>query len=145
MHQGQLVFAQLMRHLPLTGPVLVGTPASTKKESIMASRRKLYTAEFQRQMVDLVRSGRKPGELFRESGRTSWTIRKWSQQAGRDAQRSDAGLTTSEREDLGARQPALPRPKPTTRCPWPARAKVHAARPSPRERKSQEQRSKAHS
>jgi len=46
----------------------------------MASRRKVYTAEFQRQMVDLVRSGRKPGELSREFGPTPWTIRKWSQQ-----------------------------------------------------------------
>ena len=66
----------------------------------MASRRKVYTAEFQRQMVDLVRSGRKPGELSREFGPTPWTIRKWNQQADRDEKRGDGGLTTSEREEL---------------------------------------------
>jgi transposase len=66
----------------------------------MASRRKVYTTEFQRQMVDLVRTGRKPGELSREFGPTPWTIRKWSQQADRDEKRGDGGLTTSEREEL---------------------------------------------
>lgn len=66
----------------------------------MSSRRKVYTAEFQRQMVDLVRSGRKPGELSREFGPTPWTIRKWSQQSDRDEKRGVSGLTTSEREEF---------------------------------------------
>jgi transposase len=61
---------------------------------------KRYTPEFRRQMVELARAGRKPGELSREFGPTPWSISLWVKQADRDAGRGDGGLTTSEREEL---------------------------------------------
>lgn len=59
-----------------------------------------YTAEFRRQMIALVRAGRKPSELAREFGCSSWSINRWVAQAERDAGRGDGGLTTTEREEL---------------------------------------------
>lgn len=59
-----------------------------------------YTPEFRRQMVELVRSGRKASELSREFGCTSWSIGRWFAQAQRDAGRGDGGLTTAERQEL---------------------------------------------
>lgn len=59
-----------------------------------------YTPEFHRQMVELVRAGRKPSELAREFGVTSWSIGRWAAQANRDAGRGDGGLTTAERQEL---------------------------------------------
>jgi transposase len=61
---------------------------------------KRYTPEFRRQMVELVRAGRKPGELSREFGPTPWSISLWVKQADRDAGRGDGGLTTNERAEL---------------------------------------------
>jgi transposase len=51
-------------------------------------------------MVELVRAGRKPGELSREFGPTPWSISLWVKQADRDAGRGDGGLTTNERAEL---------------------------------------------
>lgn len=59
-----------------------------------------YTPEFRRQMVGLVRAGRKACELGREFGVTSWSIGRWVAQANRDAGRGDGGLTTAERQEL---------------------------------------------
>ena len=59
-----------------------------------------YTPEFRRQMVELVRAGRKASELAREFGVTSWSIGRWVAQANRDAGRGDGGLTTAERQEL---------------------------------------------
>lgn len=59
-----------------------------------------YTGEFRRQMVELVRAGRKPSELSREFGCTCWSISRWVTQAERDAGRGDGGLSTVEREEL---------------------------------------------
>lgn len=59
-----------------------------------------YTAEFRRQMIELVRAGRKPTELSREFGCTAWSISRWVAQADRDVGHGDGGLTTSEREEL---------------------------------------------
>jgi transposase len=59
-----------------------------------------YTPEFRRQMVELVRAGRKQSELSREFGCTSWSIGRWVAQAERDAGRGDGGLTTAERQEL---------------------------------------------
>jgi transposase len=42
-----------------------------------------YTPEVKRQMVDLVRAGRKPAELSREFGPTAWTISLWVTRRGR--------------------------------------------------------------
>jgi transposase len=36
-----------------------------------------YTAEFRRQMVELVRAGRKPRQLSRGFGCTAWSIQRW--------------------------------------------------------------------
>ena len=50
---------------------------------------------FGSQMVELVRAGRKPGELSKEFGCSVWSIRSWVNQADRDdAGRGDGGLTT---------------------------------------------------
>ena len=59
-----------------------------------------YAPEFRRQMVELHRGGRSFGELAKEFGCTSWSIRMWVKQADRDRGRGDGGLTTAEREEL---------------------------------------------
>jgi transposase len=61
---------------------------------------KRYPPEFRRQMADLVRAGRDPGELAKEFGCSIWSVKKWAAQAGRDAGRGDGGLTTTERDEL---------------------------------------------
>ena len=61
---------------------------------------KRYPPEFRRQMVELVRAGREPGELTKEFGCSIWSIRKWVAQTDRDAGRGDGGLTSAEREEL---------------------------------------------
>jgi transposase len=66
----------------------------------MATKSTRYTPEFKRQMVELVRTGRKPFQLAREFGPSAWTIGHWVKQAERDAGRGDGGLTTAEREEL---------------------------------------------
>jgi transposase len=66
----------------------------------MAKTNVRYTAEFKRQMVDLVRAGRKPAELSREFGPTAWTISLWVSQDARDRGKGDGGLTSAEREEL---------------------------------------------
>jgi transposase len=68
-----------------------------KSKSKTATR---YTAEFRRQMVELVRAGRKPRQLSREFGCTAWSIQRWFNQAERDAGQGDGGLTTNERQEL---------------------------------------------
>ena len=59
-----------------------------------------YPPEFRRQMVELVRAGRTPGELAREFEPSSESIRNWVRQADRDEGQGDGGLTTEEREEL---------------------------------------------
>jgi transposase len=66
----------------------------------MADKTVRYTAEFKRQMVELVRSGRTPASLHKEFGPSAWTIGLWVKQAARDEGRGDGGLTTAEREEL---------------------------------------------
>jgi transposase len=61
---------------------------------------KRYPAEFHRQMVELVRAGRRISELSREFGCSEWAIHRWVKQADRDEGRGDGGLTTAEREEL---------------------------------------------
>lgn len=48
-----------------------------------------YTAEFRRQMVELVRAGRKPRQLSQEFGCTAWSIQRWFNQAEREAGQGD--------------------------------------------------------
>ena len=66
----------------------------------MAKRQPVYTREFRRQMVELVRAGRSPEERSREFEPTAQSIRNWVAQSDRDAGRGDGGLRTAEREEL---------------------------------------------
>lgn len=67
----------------------------------MPRHRPPYPAEFRRQMVDLVRSGRTPEELSREFEPTAQAIWNWVRQADRDGGvRLDEGLPSAEREEL---------------------------------------------
>ena len=66
----------------------------------MGERRAPYAPEYRRQMVELVRAGRTPGELAREFGCSSQAIRNRVRQADRDAGRREDGLTSVEREEL---------------------------------------------
>ena len=70
------------------------------RKSSKSKRANRYAPEFRRQMVELVRAGREPGELTKEFGCSIWSIRKWVAQANRDEGRGDGGLTTAEREEL---------------------------------------------
>lgn len=66
----------------------------------MAKKQPVYTPEFRRQMVELVRAGRSPEELSREFEPTAQSIRNWVAQTDRDAGRGDGGLRTDERGEL---------------------------------------------
>ena len=59
-----------------------------------------YAPEYRRQMVELVRSGRTPGELAREFECSVSAIRNWVRQADRDEGHREDGLTTAELEEL---------------------------------------------
>lgn len=59
-----------------------------------------YPLEFRRQMVELVRAGRSPGELAREFEPSAEAIRTWVKQADRDEGRRADGVTSPEREEL---------------------------------------------
>ena len=66
----------------------------------MPKSRPPYPAAFRQQMVELVRSGRKPRELAREFEPSAEAIRKWVAQADRDAGKHTDGLTTDEQEEI---------------------------------------------
>ncbi len=66
----------------------------------MAKTHSPYAPEYRRQMVELVRSGRTPGELAREFECSASAIRNWVRQADRDEGRREDGLTSSELEEL---------------------------------------------
>lgn len=59
-----------------------------------------YPVEFQRQMVDLVRSCRTPEELAREFEPTAQAIWNWVRQAYRDGGGREAGLPSIDWEEL---------------------------------------------
>jgi transposase len=59
-----------------------------------------YTPEFRRQMIELVRSGRKPEQLAKEFEPTAQAIRNWVAQAERDEGRRDDDPATAEREEI---------------------------------------------
>ena len=69
----------------------------------MPSTRPPYPAVFRQQMVELVRSGRTPGELTREFEPSAQAIRNWVAQAEPDAGERSNGLRTEEREKLRRR------------------------------------------
>ena len=66
----------------------------------MPRYRTAYPPEFRRQMVDLVRSGRRPEEQVREFEPTAQSISAWVKQAERDAGKRVDGPTSAEREEL---------------------------------------------
>ena len=66
----------------------------------MARSRPAYPAEFRRQMVELVRAGRRPEELAREFEPSAQAIRNWVKQADLDEGRRKDGLTSEERQEL---------------------------------------------
>jgi len=66
----------------------------------MPKSRPPYPAEFRRQMVELVRTGRTPDELSQEFEPSAEAIREWVKQADRDDGRRADGLTSAEREEL---------------------------------------------
>jgi len=66
----------------------------------MPRHRPPYPAEFRRQLVELVRSGRTPEELSREFEPSAQAIWNWVRQADRDEGRSQSGLSSVEREEL---------------------------------------------
>ena len=66
----------------------------------MAERTVRYTPEFKRQMVGLVKSGRRPASLAKEFGPSAWTIALWVKQDARDVGDGGVGLTSAEREEL---------------------------------------------
>ena len=66
----------------------------------MPRTRQPYTVEFRQQMVELVRSGRTPGQLAREFEPTEQTIRNWVDRADADEGRRPGALTSAEREEL---------------------------------------------
>ena len=69
----------------------------------MPRSRPPYPAEFRRQMVELVQTGRTPGELSREFGVTSQSISAWVAQAAADSGKPLPGkdvLSSAEREEL---------------------------------------------
>ena len=66
----------------------------------MSKSRGAYPPEFRRQMVELVRAGRRPEELAGEFEPTAQSIRNWVAQSERSASRSNGSLTSAEREEL---------------------------------------------
>src|SRR3712207_5597166 len=68
----------------------------------MPKTRPPYSAEFRRQMVDLVRAGRTPEDLSREFEPTAQSISTWVVQADKQEGRREKGdgLTAAERDEL---------------------------------------------
>ena len=70
----------------------------------MPKSRPPYSAEFRRQMVELVRSGRDPTGLAGEFEPSAQAIRNWVAQAdlaeGRREKQAAVGLTADERDEL---------------------------------------------
>ena len=66
----------------------------------MPRSRRPYAPEFRRQMVELVRAGRKPEDLAKEFEPTAQAIRNWVKQSAVDDGLRDDGLTSAEREEL---------------------------------------------
>ena len=78
----------------------VGEQEEEEEESTMPKSRPPYPTAFRQQMVELVRSGRTPGELAREFEPSAEAIRNWVAQADRDAGKRADGLSTEEREEV---------------------------------------------
>lgn len=66
----------------------------------MSMSRRPYPPEFRRQMVELVRAGRRLEELAEELGRARSRSGIWVAQADRDDGRRRDGATSVERDEL---------------------------------------------
>ena len=66
----------------------------------MPRGRRAYPFQFRQRIVELVRVGRRPGELAREFEPTVESINRWVKQADRDEGRLADGFTTQEREEM---------------------------------------------
>ena len=66
----------------------------------MSKTRPPYPAAVRQQMVELVRSGRTPGDLAREFEPSAQAIRTWVAQADRDVGKRSDGLRTEEHEEI---------------------------------------------
>jgi transposase len=69
----------------------------------MPKSRPPYSAEFRRQMVDLVRAGRDPEDLAREFEPSSQSIRNWVARADRKEglrEEKSVAVTLPERDEL---------------------------------------------
>jgi transposase-like protein len=66
----------------------------------MPRTRPPYSPEFRQQMVELVRAGRKPGDLAKEFGCTAQSIANWVAQEQRDSGERKDGLTALSARSL---------------------------------------------
>jgi transposase len=69
----------------------------------MPNPKPLYPAQFREQMVELVRAGRKPGELAKELGCDATSILSWVRMAGvahGSTPTQSAALSADERHEL---------------------------------------------
>jgi transposase len=66
----------------------------------MARKHPPYSPEFRRQMIELVRAGRRLAKEFEPSAQS---IRNWVAPADRDEGRREDGLMTAERDELSRR------------------------------------------
>ena len=66
----------------------------------MPRSRPLYAPEYRRQMIELVRAGRKPEDLAREFEPSAQAIRNWVVQTERDEGRRADGPSTTQGEEL---------------------------------------------
>ncbi|WP_295812206.1 transposase [uncultured Nitratireductor sp.] len=69
----------------------------------MPRTRNPYPAEFRQQIIALAKAGRSVESLAREFEPCVATIHGWVKQAEIDGGTRDDGLTSAEREELGAR------------------------------------------
>ena len=76
------------------------SPPANDDPSRSTMNERYYSAEFKRQLVELVRAGRTPEDLARDFEPAAQTIRNWVKQADLDEGRRSDGLTTEEREEL---------------------------------------------
>lgn len=66
----------------------------------MQRHRDAYPPDFRWKIVELVQAVRTPEELSKEFEHTVQTIRKWVEQAERDADKRHDGLTSAKRQEL---------------------------------------------
>src|SRR5207237_1345025 len=69
-------------------------------ESTMPKSHPPYPPELRRQMIGLVRAGRKPEDLAKSFEPTAQSIRNWIAQADRDDGARQDGVTSGERDEL---------------------------------------------